>query len=71
LHDRAIHAVRWDIVPEGQLLVSSPTTWFNQGPLAGNPYEEHRSLWGIDEMRSLGFEIIHHCERFFLASMRR
>lgn len=42
-----------------QLLVSVPIVPYPQGPIYGNPYEEHKHDWTISEVLSLGSECPH------------
>ena len=43
----------------GHIFVSTPLFPYPQGPLEGNPYEEHKSYWSREEMESLGFRTIY------------
>jgi len=40
----------------GSLLVTTPAAYFEQGPVYGNEYERHRSLWTESDFQQLGFE---------------
>lgn len=41
-----------------EVLVSVPIVPYPQGPLHGNPHEEHRHDWTVDEMESIGGALI-------------
>lgn len=45
------------LAPKGVLLIGTPAVWAEQGPVNGNPYEEHKSLWKWNEFPP-GFEVI-------------
>ncbi len=49
--------VRRAVAPGGHLLVGTPASFFPQGPVYGNRYEEHRSAWTREEFENLGFEV--------------
>lgn len=41
-----------------EVLVSVPIVPYPQGPIHGNPYEEHKHDWTPDEMRALGGDLV-------------
>ncbi|MFC2067145.1 class I SAM-dependent methyltransferase [Chloroflexota bacterium] len=40
-----------------QVIVSTPVGKYKQGVLDGNPYQEHRYIWGPDEFRKRGYKV--------------
>ena len=52
------------------VLISSPTVEFGQGDLLGNPYEIHRSAWGIDDLKGLEFDYDEYGNWLFVAMIR-
>lgn len=40
------------------VMVSTPAVWIEQGDAYGNKYEKHRSMWNVNDFRSLGYGII-------------
>jgi hypothetical protein len=41
----------------GALLLTTPAAFFTQGPVYGNPLEQHRSLWTEKDLKQLGFHV--------------
>lgn len=46
------------LFPGGQLVVSTPAVFIEQGAAYGNELEVHRSLWDADDLKMLGFKIL-------------
>lgn len=46
------------LAPGGELWVSSPAVFCEQGPEHGNEFERHRTFWGPAEMRAAGLEVV-------------
>lgn len=42
--------------PGGVMIVSTPAIFVEQGAYAGNPFEEHKSLWTGEKFKKLGFK---------------
>jgi hypothetical protein len=39
-------------------VITTPAVWFEQGHVHGNMYEEHKSIWTVDDLKSLGWGIV-------------
>jgi predicted TPR repeat methyltransferase len=46
------------LIPDGCLLVITPAEEMEQGPVYGNPYEAHRSVWTSEKLVQHGFDIL-------------
>jgi 2-polyprenyl-3-methyl-5-hydroxy-6-metoxy-1,4-benzoquinol methylase len=44
--------------PKGQLIVSTPAIFCEQGAAHGNKFETHKSLWTKEDFSELGFDLI-------------
>lgn len=49
--------------PKGQLLVGTPAIWMEQDAVYGNEFERHRSLWTVQMLRQIGFDVLESGER--------
>ena len=49
------------LVPGGRAYVSTPAIWMDQGPVDGNEYETHRSLWQVGDFA--GWDILKDGQR--------
>ena len=39
-------------------VVTTPAVWFEQGPVNGNPFEEHHCLWTVEDFQKEGWGIV-------------
>jgi SAM-dependent methyltransferase len=51
-----IAALKERVGPGGHLVIGTPAEFRLQGPVYGNPWEQHRSLWTEEDFRKLGFQ---------------
>ena len=54
-----LSVLRSRLSPGGRLFVGTPAVWMEQGAANGNELERHRSLWTTDELRTIGFKLLH------------
>lgn len=53
-----LESIKEHLAPGGRAYVSTPAIWMEQGPVDGNEYETHRSLWTVDDFIQAGFRIL-------------
>ena len=51
-------------VAKKKVIITTPRGIYSQEAYDGNPYQEHKSSWDIDEMESLGYKVILCGTRF-------
>lgn len=51
-------------VAKKKWIITTPRGIYPQEEFDGNPYQEHKSAWDIDEMESLGYRVILYGTRF-------
>lgn len=56
--ERVIQLAQQRLAADGVLMISTPAEHLPQGPVYGNPHEEHRSLWNSADFVRRGFEIV-------------
>jgi len=51
-------------VAKKKVIITTPRGIYPQEAYDGNPYQEHKSAWDIDEMERLGYKVILYGTRF-------